>query len=261
VRANIGGLQFADDGAINQNGAYALIATGALQPAAGKDPSGNDYPGLNCSGFAKWLIDGILEPETGKLLTIADLKKPFGTRGSPFSAPYESLDPFFGLDWTRNLASIANSTLIAPQFGKIEEFEVRSAPFSSLLPENGDGELAENWPGWLKDVGFNVEGLKPLLYTLAIDHPDRFYLAAVSSESYAPTTPTNPRGLPMLRRYFHVTALVPYFNEHGNFRVVVFESAAETNFTAFQKRYETKKYLDAAVNLVSIPLSGSFIAP
>jgi hypothetical protein len=106
------------------------------------------------------------------------------------------------------------------------------------------------------NAGFGFEGLKPLLYTLAINEPGHIYLAAVNQETFAPTTATNLRGLPHLRRYSHVAALLPFFDEQGAFQILVFESAAETSFAAFETRYPK-----GAVNLVSIPLSGYFKAP
>jgi hypothetical protein len=105
----------------------------------------------------------------------------------------------------------------------------------------------------LEEAGYGVEGLHPLLYTLAIDEPFSFYLAAVNNEIGAPITPENLRGAPRLRQYFHIAAIVPYFDEYGIFRIVVFESAAETSFNAFRSRYPGHY-----VNLVKIPVVSSF---
>jgi len=89
VREKIKGLEFADDGAIDQKGNYVYINTGLEQKGR---------PGLNCSGFAKWLVDGILRPITGERLQIAPLKEPFGQRGSSFTDIWEAQrDPFLGL--------------------------------------------------------------------------------------------------------------------------------------------------------------------
>jgi hypothetical protein len=85
---------------------------------------------------------------------------------------------------------------------------------------------------------------------LAVDKPNTIYLAAVSEVTYAPTTEDNPRGLPHLRKYFHVAVLVPWFNSRGNFQVTTFESAAETNINTFIARYP-----QGSVNLAGIPLN------
>jgi hypothetical protein len=240
IRGELPSLSFRDDGAIDEQGRYVFINT--LTPQ-------NGIRGLNCSGFAKWVIDGILKPFTGTLLSIEALKQPFGERGSSFTEPYERLrDPFFGLDWTRNLASRANSVILAPTFGKLEEFEVRTAPFGSVIVRDRGGVPTgvRSYPGFLLNAGFGVEGLQALLYTLAIDEPGRIYLASVNNE-------INSAAPPRMRQHFHVAVLVPYFNEYGAFRTAVFESAEETSFTRFKNRYPGHY-----VNLVGIPVEGSF---
>jgi hypothetical protein len=239
IRARLPSLSFRDDGAIDDQGRYVFINTLAPQNGAG---------GLNCSGFAKWVVDGILKPFTGTLLSIEPLKQPFGERGSSFTEPFERLrDPFFGLDWTRNLASRANSALFSPVSGRLEEFEVRAAPFGSVIVR-GRGETPAGvrpYPGFLLNAGFGVEGLRALLYTLAIDEPGRIYLASVNNELNTPA--------PRMRQHFHIAVLVPYFNEHGVFQTAVFESAEETSFTRFKNRYPGHY-----VNLVRIPVEGAF---
>jgi hypothetical protein len=268
VRQRIGGLNFRDDGAIDENGDYVFIETlkkqdgqtttqaaGANQAAAmaaamtaNRQTTASEGPvGLNCSGFAKWVIDGLLRPVTGKRLPITPLKAAFGDRGSRFTAAYDATrDPFFGLDWIRNLAAAAGTTLIAADFGKQGEFEVKNWPFSLVTLRTKKTSSVESFPGFLTDAGFNLEGIHPLLYTLAIEEPHRIYLAAVSN--------VNVQGTPQLRQYFHIAVLVPYFNEQGNFQVTLFESAEETSFARFKTRYPA----DTFVNLVRIPLSNQF---
>jgi hypothetical protein len=246
VRERIGALGFRDDGAMDENGRYVFIET--LEPQAGE-------PGLNCSGFAKWVVDGILRPLTGERLPVAPLKAPLGERGSGFTEPWEDLrDPFFGLDWTRNLGSAANSILRAPSFGSLAEIEVRDAPFSAVIRRDSQGAAPRPFPGYLPDAGFGIEGIQALLYTLAIDEPGRIYLASVNSELGAPVTADNLRGLPRMRQHFHVAVLIPYFTSYGVFRVALFESAEETQFGVFKTRYPP----EYQVNLVRIPIETSF---
>jgi hypothetical protein len=246
VRRNLGTLRFADDGAIDENGDYVFIDNLKRQPSASA--------GLNCSGFTKWLIDGILRPVTGARLSITPLKKPFGERGSSFTENWEERrDPYFGLDWIRNLACEANGILRSDSYRKLDEFEVRSDNFSLVLVNENKTFVTLSYPGFLGEAGYGVEGLYPLLYTLAIDDPFKFYLAAVNNEIGAPITQANLRGAPRLRQYFHVAALVPYFDEYGVFRIVVFESPAETSFNAFRNRYPGHY-----VNLVQIPVVSTF---
>jgi hypothetical protein len=246
VRGRIGEVGFRDDGAMDENGGYVFIET--------LEPQGGD-PGLNCSGFAKWVTDGILRPLTGERLPVGPLKERFGERGSGFTEPWEDLrDPFFGLDWTRNLASAANRILRSPAFGDLAEIEVRDAPFSAVIRRDERGTTLRPFPGYLPDTGFSIEGIQALLYTLAIDEPGRIYLASVNGELGAPVTADNLRGLPRMRQHFHVAVLVPYFTSYGNFRIALFESAEETLFSAFKTRYPP----DYQVNLVRIPVETSF---
>jgi hypothetical protein len=255
IRSYLPSLTYGDDGAIDDQGRYVYINT--LAPQEGT-------PGLNCSGFAKWVVDGILRPLTGTLLSIPPLKAAFGDRGSSFTKPYEELrDPYFGLDWSRNLASRANSVLRSAGYGTLAEIEVREAPFSQVILRGRDSRGRETrtvktYPGFLPEAGFGIEGLQPLLYTLAIDEPGRIYLAAVNTEIGAPVTEDNLRGRPRMRQYFHIAVLVPYFTEQGTFQITVFESAAETSsdetsFTFFRNRYPGHY-----VNLVRIPVDSTF---
>jgi hypothetical protein len=245
LRERLPEVEFRDDGAIDQEGRYVFINDGSEQDGWG---------GLNCSGFAKWVVDGMLRPKTGERLSLAPLKAPFGVRGSAFNGPYEpSRDPYFGLDWTRNLASTAGTVLRAPSFGVLEEIEVRNAPFSSVILRGKEGISVRAYPGFLPDAGFSFEGIHPLLYTLAIDEPDSIYLVSINTETGPAATAENPRGGFRMRQHYHVALLVPYFNEYGNFQVAVFESAEETSFNRFKTRYPGQH-----VNLVRLPVETVF---
>jgi hypothetical protein len=258
VRSKLPELSYLEDGALDENGSYVFINTLKAQDLQKAGSRG----GLNCSGFAKWVVDGILRPQTGQRLSIAPLKEPFGDRGNSFTDIWEEKrDPFFGLDWCRNLASIAGTQLRSPPFGILDEIEVQHWPFSQVLIRGTGsqavsqtrGSTVYSYPGYLRNAGFGIEGLHPLLYTLAIDEPGRIYLAAVNNEITAPVTPDNPRGLPIIRQYYHIAVLVPYFSEQGVFQVAVFESAEETSFARFKARYPGQ-----FANLVRIPIEGSF---
>jgi hypothetical protein len=247
VRGALGGLAFGDDGAIDEHGTYVYIET--LEPQRFPPEDTMSQGGLNCSGFAKWLVDGLLGPLTGKLLTINELKAPYGDRGSGITQPWDPVrDLFFGLDWTRNLASAVQQALYPDTPVPLSEFEVRHAPFTQILVrKNGVTEI-QSYPEHIIDTGFAAEGIYPLLYTLAVDEPGTIYLAAISDDRGGPR--------PRLRRYFHVAALVPYFDEENVFRIVVFESAEETSFSRFRTRYPGN-----FINLVRVPVEGVFEPP
>ncbi|MDR1326643.1 MAG: hypothetical protein LBK00_11475 [Treponema sp.] len=229
-------LNYRDDGAIDENGRYVFIET--LEPQSGE-------LGLNCSGFAKWVIDGILRPYTGTTLSIPPLKTAFGERGSSFTKAYEAIyDLFFGLDWGRHLASIAGTVLRTPDSGNIEEIEVHTAPFASRI-ERTRGEITiRSYPEYQLDIGFQSEGIHALLYTLAIDEPGNLYIATISREM---------ANTQRLRQYFHLAILLPHFTETGEFQVTVFESAAETSFADFKTRYP-----GLFINLLRVPVEARF---
>jgi hypothetical protein len=244
VRKAIRGFNFHDDGAIDENGAYVYIETGAPQDDAA--------PGLNCSGFAKYLIDGILRPVKGERLKVEPLKAAYidktpgvKERGSAMTRPFEeSRDPFFGLDWTRNLAAEVFSVQHPEVEGRLTDFEVSTAPFTEIILRKKEGSSIWSYPDHLSGAGFASEGIEPLLYTLAINEPGNMYLAAINTER-APK--------PRMREYFHIAALLPWFDAAGIFHVTVFESAEETQFSAFKNRYPGH-----LVNLVRIPIEGYF---
>jgi hypothetical protein len=249
VRARLSEVSFAEDGARDENGRYVYINNLALQ-----HESAPGIGGLNCSGFAKWIVDGILRPLTGKRLAIDPLKAPYGERGSSFTEAWErSRDPYFGLDWTRNLAAAAARTLRAPGFENLDEIEVRVDRTANVIMREGGQVSVRSYPGFLPDAGFGIEGLHALLYTLAVDEPGKIYLASINTEGGPPSTAANPRGAPRLRQHFHVAVLVPYFTENGVFQVALFESAEETSFTRFKNRYPGHY-----VNLTRIPVEASF---
>ena len=250
VRSQLPQLRFADDGAIDENGNFVFIN--------GLAPQNSETQGLNCSGFVKWIIDGILRPVTGRRLPIRPLAEPFGDRGGISIEHWEQLrDPFFGLDWIRNLAANAGTVLRSPSFANLSEIEVRNWSFSQIISRRGGVRTVQQYRGFLENAGFCIEGIRPLMYSLAINEPGWIYLAAVNdewgAERFDGFDPTDLRGLPRLRQFFHVAVLVPFFDERGNFQVVVFESAAETSFQGFSTRYPGH-----FVSLVRVPIHGRF---
>jgi hypothetical protein len=241
VRLELPKLKFADDGAIDENGRYVYI--NSLSPQTAAENSG----GLNCSGFTKWFVDGLLYPVTGRLLPIAPLKAATAKSGSSLAENYAEIrDPSFGLDWTRNLALEAAKVFRSPGPALVEEVEVRNGNFAAVIDRRGGQASVRSYPGFLPGAGFGIEGLKPLLYTLAVNEPGCVYLASVNNE-------TGPA--PRMRRHYHEAVLIPYFNEYGVFQTAVFESAAETSLNAFIARYPGQM-----VNLVRIPAESRFEA-
>ncbi len=240
VRKHLPALRYADDGAIDADGRSVFISTLAEQ----RVPAG-----LNCSGFAKWIVDGMLHPITGSYLSVESLRERMTDwRGSSFTQGFEErFDPFFGLDWSRALARAAWSAFY-PSLDDDSPLanDVADAPFSLRVrdadPVNG-GSAYEPFSDNFQDAGIDVRGLKATLFLLAMREPGRFYLAQFNARDEKP---------PQLRRYFHIAALFPYFDDTGVFRVAVFESAAETSLESISDRgYEF-------VKLVRMPAASRF---
>jgi hypothetical protein len=238
VRERLPTLAYGDDGALDSRGEPVYIATG--------EPQRKPY-GLNCSGFAKWIVDGLYRPLTGKYLDPRAMaeRHPENRNGSLSAAVEEALDPYFGLDWTRNLARELERARRPASKSALESNDIRIAPFALLEPGADlsaqdaaaskvpggsvpDGEEYGYFPSYMEGVGYPTSGLRPLLYSLALREPGMAYLASISRKGGAP--------LPGLRRHYHVAVLVPYFEEDGAFKIAVFESAAETSVEAIVAR-------------------------
>jgi len=211
-------LRDEDDGAFDNAGRPVLIATG--QPSKG---------GLNCSGFAKWIMDGFYRPLAGVFMDIAKLKTKDPTiRGNRWSERYEAeRDPFFGLDWTRNMALALNRARTGRK-ADAESFDVRSLPFLD----------------YVEDVGYPIERIELALYLLAREDPDRMFLGSINKEFG--TSPT-------LHQHTHVVVLFPQFASDGQFRVSVLERNLETGLEGLRARHA-----GSHVHLVQVPAKGGF---
>ncbi len=212
-------LHDSDDGAINKNGRFVSISTLKEQKGVG---------GLNCSGFAKWVIDGLYYPRKGTYLDLSVLKKKhLEVRGNKWSKKLEDkYDPYFGLDWTRNLAW---------EYAKTYNPEVgyRSSDVNNL-----------SFQTYVNNVGFPLKKLKVILYELAVSEPEYFYLGAVSMIT------ENPPGL---RRYLHVLVLLPYIDSSGKFVYRILSRNENVSLEEMEKRYP-----DSFVHLVRIRASNRF---
>lgn|GEM_PF-235647 len=229
TRSRLGGLRYAYDGALDSSGAPVLIATGERQIGE---------TGLNCSGFAKWVVDGFYGPLAGRLLDpLAMARKRLDERVTDAAGPYEAdLDPFFGLDWTRNLAVALLDARYPSRKHAIEEVDVRISPFAMIAGKGGLGTPAavngsvsySPYAAYQDGLGYRADGLKALLYVLALREPGNVYLASVSRKSGG--------AIPGLSRHYHVAVLAPYFEESGEFKVAAFESDVETSVERIMAR-------------------------
>jgi hypothetical protein len=212
IRAELPRVKEAADGALDSDGKFKRIANGQrLVPATG----------FNCSGFAKWIVDGFYRPLTGRLTDISLMKvKHPESRGNRWSEIREAdHDPYFGLDWTRNLACALAGAQTGRDPGNAESLDVRQVPFFT----------------YTEDIGYAVPDLLHILYFLALKEPGNIYLGTVNDIS-------QPQ--PVLAEYFHVAVFLPFFDVSGDFHVVVFDQHKEATLESFITRsaYD-KKYI------------------
>lgn len=222
IRNTLQDLPDAEDGALDADGRWVSIETeAAIEPG-----------GLNCSGFAKWVVDGIYGPLAGEYLEIAALKKRLtDIRGNRWSDRREyERDPYFGLDWTRNLAGTLGEAL----YGR------------PVSPESAD-VTAGRLRVYREDIGYAVEDLPLVLYEQSVRQPGHFYLGSVNGIFGED---------PPLRQHYHVALFFPVLTSEGNLDVAVFERGEETPFEAFVKRYPGE-----FVHLVQIRAAQSFSPP
>jgi hypothetical protein len=213
-----------EDGAMDDTGRFVYIETLKPQPQVAE--------GFNCSGFAKWVVDGFYTPMTGRMSGIEEAKRRMSNRGNRWSDRYEyERDPYFGLDWTRNLALLLGNAARTTGNLETEDVDVRDVPFFGYVP----------------DMGYEMTDLEPLLFLLAQIEPGHFYLGSVNDVMDED---------PYLRQHFHVAVFFPYFDARGRFHVTVFERNVESPFEAFVEGNEGRM-----IHLVRLPLLRRFDPP
>ena len=213
ARAALDDLPDAEDGAMDENGNLVFIDSLVLQ---------DQEPGFNCSGFAKWIVDGIVKPITGRYLSIDQLtRKHPDHRGHRWGLQHDELrDPYFGLDWTRNLAIAAYSL----------QTHGTEVPASDIDPRAAD-VISVPYSRYTQGVGYPVSHIGRIMYLLAVSEPGHFYLASLN----------RPFGEELvLRQHTHVAVLFPYFDTNGIFRVVVMERNIESGLVSLRRRYESE---------------------
>lgn len=203
VKENSKNLKDSSVGAIDADGNYTV----------------DSNKGLNCSGFVKWLADGFYMPlrknknKAPLYLSLHALRiKHPEHRGDRYTNLFEdSRDPYFGLDWTRNIAVLLAEEKNNQKYD-IEDFDVRD---SKIL-------------NYVEDRGYPLSRIEEVLLEQVKRYPERWYLCSISG----------PFGeKPRLHQHYHVCAFIPYTDEKGNLRISVFERNKETSFDYLEKRY------------------------
>ncbi|WP_445436012.1 hypothetical protein [Candidatus Borreliella tachyglossi] len=208
------------DGAMNEVGEMVYIETGMPQ----RKPEG-----FNCSGFGKWVADSIYQTITGRLLKIEDLKiKHIGIRGNSFTKHYEfSKDPFFGLDWTRNIAYKLKNINTELDLSRVRETDVNRVRFLEYVDNRG----------------YEIDNLEFVLYYLALNEPGYMYFASIN---------TTMNGFPGKVFHSHVVVLFPFIDREAIFRISVMEVNNETSIKSLKDRYP-----NAYVHLVRVKVPKS----
>lgn len=215
VRSYICQLTDSPIGAIDEDGKYTK----------------NSNKGLNCSGFAKWFVDGFYTPlcKEGepKYISIQILReKHLEERGTPDILVYEdSRDPFFGLDWTRNLA--------------VELGKKRGENPSYKTYDVSDSTVCD----YVKNCGYPLWKIEKVLIEQESLHPGKIYLGSINGY-YG----ENPR----LWQHYHIAVFIPYY-ENDVLKIAVLERNKETSFS-----YLLERYPNTYCHLVAISTEGDF---
>lgn len=203
-------------------------------PTGAIDADGNytkdTIQGLNCAGFAKWIVDGFYEPlakseETKYISLKAARKKHEGERGNAQMLVYEqSRDPYFGLDWTRNLA--------------LELEKKRGNQPSYKSNDVIDSTVSK----YIANCGYPISLIENVLLEQAEKHPNFFFIASINGFY----------GKPRLWQHYHVAVFIPY-EVDGTQKIAVLERNKETSFS-----YLLKRYPNTFCHLVRISMNGEF---
>ena len=225
ITDRLSSLADSEDGAQDENGDFIFIETMSRQ---------NGSSGFNCSGFVKWICDGLYYASERKLMDVKALKKKnIDKRATLLNSILEDdRDPYFGLDWTRNIAIKISG--LRPEENKVPDpgsVDLRDYPFSR----------------YINDRGYPVSDLKSIMYYSAVKEPGYFYLASVNGDFGSD---------PVLRQHFHVAALFPLFSYSGEFSPAVFERNRKTDIDDFINRYRNNY-----IHLVKIRADNAYILP
>lgn len=219
IRRKLPQFEYIEDAAYDEFENPVYISTGeARSGTPGKI-------GINCSGFTKWVVDGITIALSGSATKIEALKQPtIELEGTLYKAQAEEEEMFRSYDWIRNLSTAAVCAERDKEFpaGTLG-VDVQVNPFAGL--KSADGTVRN--VGFVPKTGYEINLLKPLLYVLAATEPDMLYLGAVK------TCKCKTEDNPETWTFHHDVVFLPYFDQAGICHIEVFESGVETSFEEF----------------------------
>lgn len=219
IRRKLPQFEYIEDAAYDEFENPVYISTGeARSGTPGKI-------GINCSGFTKWVVDGITIALSGSATKIEALKQPtIELEGTLYKSQAEEEEMFRSYDWIRNLSTAAVCAERDKEFpaGTLG-VDVQVNPFAGL--KSPDGTVRN--VGFVPKTGYEINLLKPLLYVLAATEPDMLYLGAVK------TCKSKSEDEPETWTFHHDVVFLPYFDQAGICHIEVFESGVETSFEEF----------------------------
>ena len=229
IKKNLDRIKFSKDACYNEYDKPVFVTDGKDRKVEKEDVQ-NKIITVDDLGFTKWIVDGLVKPITGSSTFVDPLRRPttqlnpLGTAG--IRATKESL--FRSLDWTRNLAA-AKMSLQSHRNYLYEEsgVDVKIEPFSSEVGDKGITQVA----GYIKNTGYEIKYLKPLLYVLGTTEPTYFYLAAIRRTVH----PAD--GSPEFQIFDSSAAIFPYFDKRGQFGCTIFENGKEYTLAQFLRKY------------------------
>lgn len=251
IKKNLSRIKQVPDGCYNELGKPVYISgKKANQPReVSEEDEKNDILTMNHSGFLKWIVDGLIIPLAGSSTYVTPLLRPTVNLNPVGLAGIKSQSEnlYHSLDWTRNLAAAKLSIQARKNFlYENSGVDVEIEPFSAEVTSQGFKTVA----GYIKNSGYEIRYLKPLLYVLAAREPTYFYLASVRRT----VQPGNAHSEHSEFKVFDSSAAIfPYFDKNGQFSCTVFENGEEMTLAQFMK-----KYPDTFIHLTRVLSSDRF---
>lgn len=243
IRSSLKDIAYEEDAMYDESGCSVSIFNGKPHIC---DIRNKDKLVLSSCGFVKWVVDGLVEPLAGSSLKRNPLLEstveynPTGFQGNLNL----TLTTNLSLNWTRNLAAAALSVRAKKTYlYKDTGVDVTEEPFTAVYTKKG----ITNTAGYLKNTGYQPENLRAILYTLAVNEPQFFYLAAIRQTD---------RKSPEVKVFNDAAVIFPYFDSNGAFRIVVFMDGEEIKYNDFEKMLLKAK--DCFVHLTRVRTSAAY---
>lgn len=225
IRKNLSRIAYADDACYDENGKPIYISDGSSRTVY-KTETENNILTLSSTGFLKWIADGLVESFVGGGIYREPLLRKTVTP-NPLSLAgvlSETEDLYFPLDWTRNLAAACLSLRTQKKYlWENAGVDVTVEPFASEISSSGSTQTV----GYLKDSGYEISKLKPLLYVLGVTEPTYCYFAAIRRPI------KNSVGKPEYYKFDQCAVIFPYFDKDKKFSCVIFENGTELTLNSF----------------------------